>query len=189
MLPVPGRLRGRLQSAPQGRWQQPQVHSKEKSTLTTARIKSYPHILSKITDIPVHISKMMVTPLQLQKPKVKRRVRFADDAKSWDGKRPQHILLENAVLEFWEATPEITTVSKLLDNKNAKMLLILHRLLLAAVERIKHDICDTGTALITSGDGGKYRITLQKGHVPHLQRLIKHVQTAHNSAATPTAPC
>jgi len=122
------------------------------------------------------------------KPKAKRCVRFADDAKSWDGKRPENILLENMVLEFWTPTPQFATVQKLVDDKNATMLLVLHGLLVAAVERVKHDVHGAGVALITSGCRGEYGIMLLKKYVPRLQRLIHLVHAAHNSATTCSSP-
>ena len=119
-----------------------------------------------------------------QKPKAKKCVRFADDAKSWDGKRPEHILLENVVLELI-VSRQLTTIHKLIDAKNAKMLLILHELLLGAMERrLKHDFHDTGAALITRGCGGEHQIMLRKLHIPNLQLLIQHVHSCVMLAGT-----
>ena len=118
-----------------------------------------------------------------KKPTAKRCVRFADDAKSWDGKRPEHILIENIVLEFWKSTPQFTTVHKLVDDKNAAVLLVLHRFLVVAVERVKRDVRGAGVALITSGRGGQHHVLLRKEHIPHLQRLTQHVHAAHNMTA------
>ena len=117
-----------------------------------------------------------------KKTKAKRCVRFADDTKSWDGQRQEHILLENLVKDYFSSAAKNTVLDDLIDNENAKMLLVLHELLLAAVERVKRNAV---SMLITNGSGGCYGIRLRQRNVSHLKKLIKDVHSAYDAVRMP----
>ena len=121
--------------------------------------------------------------LKKKRHKSKKRVQFGDDVKSWDGPRQQHILLEQLVMDFWKSEPVVTVVDNLVQDGNEDMLLVLHNLLLSAVERVHRTTHSKGAELIVGG--GKHGIRLKPGHLLHLQSLITHVNEIYHAVTAP----
>ena len=91
---------------------------------------------------------------------VKKHVRFNCDAKTWDGPRPGHLLLERLALEFWwQETPAVTVLQELAVAGNKKMLTVLYDLMLAAMKNVDQNIDSRGAELVPGG--GKYGIRLK----------------------------
>ena len=116
-----------------------------------------------------------------KKKQEKKRVHFAEDVKSWDGPRQEHILLEQLVVDFWDDLPSLTVVDKLVDDANEDMLLILHNLLLRVVERVHQTTHSEGAELIVGG--GEYGIRMESCDLPSLQILKAHVHKSYEAVA------
>lgn len=94
------------------------------------------------------------------KANAKKHVRFHCDTKTWDGPRPEHLLLERLALEFWwQKTPAVTVLQELAVTGNKNMLSILHDLMLATMKKVEQNVGNRGVELVPGG--GKYGIRLK----------------------------
>ena len=125
------------------------------------------------------IKSCLVAPGKL-KSKVKKRVRFDDSAKKWDGRRVEHILLERMVVDFWRHRGRVDVLRKLIEHKNTRMLCKLHNLLLAIVEREQRHPGSKGTALLPTG--GRYGFRLRPCNLPHARILLSKICEAKHKA-------
>merc|ERR1719472_450515 len=89
----------------------------------------------------------------LSKPnrKSKKRVRFHDDSKKWDGPRQEHVLLERLVIDFWGTAQKLTVLEELVDDDNDTMLLTLKSLTMGAIKCVEQSVNDRGAPLIPGG--------------------------------------
>lgn len=120
--------------------------------------------------------KSCLTPTSKKRWKLKasRSVRFDDDAKTWDGPREAHILLENLVIDFWKPAPDVTIVDNLMDDANEQMLLDLLDTLLLAIERTQKSMRIEGAELIPGG--GQYGVRLKLCNLADLNNLADYLR-------------
>ena len=111
--------------------------------------------------------------------KSKKRVRFHDDSKKWDGPRQEHVLLERLVIDFWGTAQKLTVLEELVDNDNDTMLLTLKSLVMAAIERVEQSANNRGAPLIPSG--AKRGVRLHLRNLPRVKLLLAHVEDSYNS--------
>ena len=113
-----------------------------------------------------------------RKSKASRGVRFNDEAKTWDGPREAHILLERLVIDFWKAKPDVTIVNNLIGDENEQMLLELFDTLLSTIERIQTSIHMEGAHLIPGG--GQNGVRLKPCNLAHLNQLVAYLRQSHD---------
>merc|ERR1719476_741196 len=123
------------------------------------------------------IKSCLKTPRKLKKPA--KKVRFDCSAKTWDGQRPEHALLERLVSNYWQKSPSVGVLNELMENRNTEMLLKLRGMLLKVIQRLqvpkklgKHRV-----ELIPGG--GKRKIRLKPSNLPRARKLLLKVYSAH----------
>jgi len=112
-----------------------------------------------------------------QKPKLKKGVQFHCSAKTWDGPREEHCLLERLALEFWQARPSTAVLDELVNDVNESMLLKLRDFMVDVIERVNQNFENSKGAQLIPG-GGKRGIRLKACHVPHAKLLLCKINKA-----------
>ena len=106
----------------------------------------------------------------------KKRVRFAADAKDWDGMRPESAILQRVVLEFWQATPAISTLKSLHDSSGEHELRRLYNLLDAVIQRVEQ-YPNQSSPLLPQGGGQGIKFNGQ--HLQKMKALLTVVSCVH----------
>ena len=123
-------------------------------------VKSCKALSSTLTEDQPIKSCLINTSPEKREANVKKHVRFHCEAKTWDGPRPGHLLLERLALEFWwQETPAVSVLQELAVAGNKKMLAVLHDLMLATMKNVDQKFSSRGAELISGG--GKYGIRLK----------------------------
>ena len=118
-----------------------------------------------------------------KKRSAKKKLRFHFSAKTWDGQRQEHILLERLALDYWQSPPKKIVLDKLLDSRNVKMLRKMRDILAAAIERIKQNFDSKEGAELIPG-GGNQGIRLQSINLPHARRLLADITEVYDAVHT-----
>ena len=116
--------------------------------------------------------------LSSKKRKSKKSVSFDSDAKTWDGQRQEHILLERLATDFWKPKPDITVLEELYAARDAGMLLKMRDVLCAAIARILKD--GKKDAELIPG-GGNVGIRVNSTHLPHLRLMLGKITELYDA--------
>ena len=119
--------------------------------------------------------------LSKKKRKAKKSVSFDSDAKTWDGKRQEHILLERLTLDFWKPRPDLTVLEELCDARDTNMLLKMRDVLIAAIKRVfKRGLNSKETVELIPG-GCTHGIKVGLRHMPYLKQMLGKISEAYDA--------
>ena len=119
-----------------------------------------------------------MSPIKKPKCKVKKQVRFNSSAKTWDGKRREHILLEQFSQDYRQFPPNLAILDKLYNARDEKMLLKMRDVLIATMERIRRN--PDGVVLIPAG--GNLGIKMNSSQLPHAKRMLASIEEMYDAA-------
>ena len=119
--------------------------------------------------------------LSKKKRKAKKSVSFDSDAKTWDGKRQEHILLERLTLDFWKPQPDLTVLEELCDARDTNMLLKMRDVLIAAMERVIKRGLDSKQSVELIPGGCTHGIKVDPRHMPYLKQILGKISETYDA--------
>lgn len=128
------------------------------------------------TKLPCVAAAESIQPIPKSSKKKKKRVRFATDVKAWDGMRLENSILQEVVLEFWQATPAISVLKSLHDRCEEHTLRGLYNAVDAVIKRVERDP-EFNSPLLPEGGGQGIKFNGQ--HVPKLRAFLTVIACVH----------
>ena len=113
---------------------------------------------------------------RISKKKKKKRVRFATDAKAWDGMRLENATLQQVVLEFWQEKPAITVLKSLHDSCEEHTLRGLYNAFAAVIKRVEQDPKFNSPLL---PEGGGQGIKFNGQHLQKMRAFLTVISCVH----------